>query len=599
MAKELFERIDRKIGDILVDIRSGRIGLPDLQRPFVWKDIKVRDLIDSMMKGFPVGYVMLWSAPEDYQKAGNIGKGTKQYSRPSDLVIDGQQRLTSLLAALMGETVKDKDFKERKIRLAYHPLENRFEVWTPAFENDNNWINDISRVFAADEEHILSKYLRKLFRQINDGRERKFMPPLSEDEEDAIDENIHNLLSLRDYILPTLRIKSYADEEQVAEIFKRVNSGGQNLNENNFIETLLAVYDNDVHTKIVDFCSASRIPANKTSYNGIIHLNTSHIIRMTVGYGFRRARLTYAYKILRGKDLESGVVSDEIRETNIRKFKEALAVVTDLNNWHSFFNLFYEAGYLKSSLISSNYVPVYSYVLYLIGKYYYRVSSAELRRIMTLWIFMTTVTKYYTSSSAETTVERIFADLRNIKTPNGLVAYLSNEIENALNDDFFRVTLVDNLNSSAAVSPAWYAYIASLNVLGTQLLFSSTPASKYWLAGTHGTKSSIDKHHIFPKNYLRKIGIYSDRDRNQIANFTYLDYGTNIDISDNPPAKYVEKYRCLLGEEAYRRSCQENALPENWDKLEYFDFLAQRRKLMAQIIKKAYLKLKARTYPFG
>lgn len=177
MAKELFERIDRKIGDILVDIRSGRIGLPDLQRPFVWKDIKVRDLIDSMMKGFPVGYVMLWSAPEDYQKAGNIGKGTKQYSRPSDLVIDGQQRLTSLLAALMGETVKDKDFKERKIRLAYHPLENRFEVWTPAFENDNNWINDISRVFAADEEHILSKYLRKLFRQINDGRERKFMSP--------------------------------------------------------------------------------------------------------------------------------------------------------------------------------------------------------------------------------------------------------------------------------------------------------------------------------------------------------------------------------------------------------------------------------------
>ncbi len=462
MAKELFERIDRKIGDILVDIRSGRIGLPDLQRPFVWKDIKVRDLIDSMMKGFPVGYVMLWSAPEDYQKAGNIGKGTKQYSRPSDLVIDGQQRLTSLLAALMGETVKDKDFKERKIRLAYHPLENRFEVWTPAFENDNNWINDISRVFAADEEHILSKYLRKLFRQINDGRERKFMPPLSEDEEDAIDENIHNLLSLRDYILPTLRIKSYADEEQVAEIFKRVNSGGQNLNENNFIETLLAVYDNDVHTKIVDFCSASRIPANKTSYNGIIHLNTSHIIRMTVGYGFRRARLTYAYKILRGKDLESGVVSDEIRETNIRKFKEALAVVTDLNNWHSFFNLFYEAGYLKSSLISSNYVPVYSYVLYLIGKYYYRVSSAELRRIMTLWIFMTTVTKYYTSSSAETTVERIFADLRNIKTPNGFVAYLSNEIENALNDDFFRVTLVDNLNSSAAVSPAWYAYIGLL-----------------------------------------------------------------------------------------------------------------------------------------
>lgn len=120
------------------------------------------------------------------------------------------------------------------------------------------------------------------------------------------------------------------------------------------------------------------------------------------------------------------------------------------------------------------------------------------------------------------------------------------------------------------------------------------------LAGGHSRHQKQHRQTSYlPQNYLRKIGIYSDRDRNQIANFTYLDYGTNIDISDNPPAKYVEKYRCLLGEEAYRRSCQENALPENWDKLEYFDFLAQRRKLMAQIIKKAYLKLKARTYPFG
>ena len=105
MPKELYERVDRKIGDILADIKSGRVGLPDLQRPFVWKPNKVRDLLDSMINGFPVGYVMLWSAPEDYQNVSNIGTGAKAYSRPSDLVIDGQQRLTSLLASLMGEKV--------------------------------------------------------------------------------------------------------------------------------------------------------------------------------------------------------------------------------------------------------------------------------------------------------------------------------------------------------------------------------------------------------------------------------------------------------------------------------------------------------------
>lgn len=594
MAIELYERIDRRIGDILADIRCGRVGLPDLQRPFVWKDNKVRDLLDSMMSGFPIGYVMLWSAPEGYDNTSAIGLGEKSFSRPSDLVIDGQQRLTSLLASLLGERVKGKDYKSRRIRISYHPLENRFEVWSQAYEKDTNWINDISAVFAADQEHNLSRYLRSLYKRINEGRERKDLEPLSEDEQDEIDNNIRNLLSLRDYMLPTLRIKALADEEQVAEIFKRVNSGGQNLNENNFIETLLAVYDNEVHDKILRFCEDSRIPADRTSYNRIIDLESSHLIRMAVGYGFRRARLSYAYKLLRGKDLESGTISAGRREENLSKFKNALDTVIDLNNWHSFLNLFGEAGYLKGSLLSSRYVVVFGYILYLIGKYDYKVPAQELRHIITLWIFMSTVTSYY-SSSPESTVEKIFADLRGLATPQQFVSYLKNEISNNLTDDFFRVTLPQNLNSSSAISPAWYAYLASLNVLGSQLLFSTTPASKYWLTGTHGVKSSIDKHHIFPKNYLARIGITNDRDRNQIANFTYLDYGTNIDISDNPPAEYVDSYRHKMGEAAYLRTCEENALPAGWERLNYFDFLAQRRLLMANIIKQAYLKIKGET----
>lgn len=590
MAKELYERIDRKVGDILSDIRYGKLGLPDLQRPFVWKDNKVRDLLDSMIKGFPVGYVMLWSAPEDYENTNNIGDGKKNYVRPLDLIIDGQQRLTSLLASLFGEKVKGKDYKYRRIRIAYHPIINRFEVWSPAFEKDANWISDIFMVFKAEEEHTLSKYLRSIYFQINSGREKKGERLLTEDEQDLIDENIRNLLSLKDYILPTLRIKAIAKEEDVAEIFKRVNSGGQNLNENNFIETILAVYDISIHDKIQKFCADSRIPADNTSYNRIMEVDPSHLIRMAVGFGFRRARLSYAYKILRGKDLETGISSDELRGKNLSKFREALEVVMNLNNWHSFLNLFGEAGYLSGKLISSKYTVVFGYVLYLIGKFDYKISSVELRRILTLWIFMTTLTSFY-SSSPESLVEQIFADIRNIKTAEELYDYLWSVINNRLTDDFFDVTLPDNLNSSSAISPAWYAYLASLNVLGSQLLFSSTPASRYWLAGTHGTKSSIDKHHLFPKNYLAKIGINEDRYRNQIANFTYIDYSTNIDISDNPPVYYTERYMLKLGAEEYDKTCSEHALPKDWQNMDYFEFLKERRKLMAQIIKKAYNKL--------
>lgn len=102
VGKELFNNIPSKVGDLLNDVKNGKIGLPDLQRPFVWKDNKVRELLDSMMKGYPIGYIMLWSSPEDYENTGHIGNNTNIYSQPDDLVIDGQQRLTALLASMYG-----------------------------------------------------------------------------------------------------------------------------------------------------------------------------------------------------------------------------------------------------------------------------------------------------------------------------------------------------------------------------------------------------------------------------------------------------------------------------------------------------------------
>lgn len=140
MGKELFDNIPSKVADLLSDVKNGRIGLPDLQRPFVWKDNKVRELLDSMMKGYPIGYIMLWASPDDYENTGYIGKNDKMYKRPDDLVIDGQQRLTALLAAMYGVTIKDKNYKERKIRISFNPLTREFAVWTQAYERNPEWI---------------------------------------------------------------------------------------------------------------------------------------------------------------------------------------------------------------------------------------------------------------------------------------------------------------------------------------------------------------------------------------------------------------------------------------------------------------------------
>ena len=587
---ELYDNIPMEVEDLLKDIKSGKLGLPDLQRPFVWKDNKVRDLLDSMLKGFPIGYIMIWSAPEDYENVKQIGLNEKNYKRSEDLVIDGQQRLTSLIASMYGIKVKDKRFKERRIRIVYNPLEASFEVWSNRYEKDPEWINDISKLFEADDRHEATKFRKEFIKKLNEYKVSKEEPELTDDQEIAIEENLNALLDLKDYSLPVLKIRQKADEEDVADIFKRVNSGGQNLNENNFIETLLSVYDNDVHDRIMKFCSDSRIPQDGTSFNNIIDVDPTHLIRMAVGYGFNRARMKYGYKILRGKNLKTGETSEETRKENLEIFKKALDLVMDINNWHAYLNLFPNAGYIRGNLVSSSYVVIYGYVWYLMGKYQYHVSPLELRKVITKFIFMSLVRQYY-GISPESSVEKNFADLRDIKDAQGFVDYFNREVELNFTEDFFSMTLPDDLHSSSAISPSWYGYIAAINVLGTPMLFSTSPLSVYWEKGGSGKKKAIDKHHIFPKNYLKQQGFDSDRDRNQIANFTYLDYNTNIDIADNPPADYVGRYREKLGEEGYKQACEQNALPLGFETMDYFTFLEERRKLMSGIIKKAYKKL--------
>ena len=591
MGAELFKNIPSKVDDLVRGVRIGRIGLPDLQRPFVWADNKVRDLFDSMMKGYPIGYVMIWESPSDYETKKNvIGKNEKIHDEPKELVIDGQQRLTALVAAMYGVVVKDKNFADKEIKISFNPLTREFAVWTPAYERDTEWISRISDVFLAKEQNTIITLRRKFIKDANEGRAKKSLPELSEDEEITVENNINALLNLSDFSLPTLEIQYNADEEAVADIFVRVNSGGQKLTENNFIQTLISVYENETSDKINEFSEKSRIPADNTSYNTLLAIEPSHLIRMAVGVGFRRARLRYAYMLLRGKNLKTGKFSAEERQANLDKFKDALDKVMNLNNWHGFINIVAEAGYISNKLIASSNAVVFSYVLYLLAKYDYKLDAMSLKKCISKWFFMSTITYFYTGST-ESEVENQFADLRDVHTAEEFIAYIDKVIETHFTHDYFKLTLPSELNSAAAISPAWNGYIAAQIVLNTPMLFSNTPVSKYFVIGSSGTKNAIDKHHIFPKHYLEQIGYTNDRDRNQLANFTYLDYATNIEISDKAPVDYVSGYREKLGEEGYKKACEQNALPENFETMQYSEFLEKRRQLIAQVVRKAYEEL--------
>lgn len=587
MAREIFTHINRKVGELLSDVSTGRIGLPDLQRPFVWQDNKVRNLLDSMIKGFPIGYIMLWESPSDFQNTSHIGNNDKSYTSPRDLVIDGQQRLTALLAAIYGIKVKDEDYKERNIKISFNPLTCEFAVWSQAFERSAEWISAISTAFEAAELHKETYLRRAYIKNLNEARVRSGQPLLSDDEEIRIEENISALLDLLYYQIPTLEVRAKASEEDVAEIFVRVNSGGTKLSEKNFIETLLSVYDNKIHKGINEFCLASRKPADGTAFNHIIEVDPVHLIRASVGLAFRRARLRYAYMLLRGKDLETQKFSTEVQEKNLSLFREALSIVTNLNNWHTFMNIMANAGYLRKSLVSSENAVIFSYMLFLIGKTQFGVKPLELRKIMSRFIFMATISGYFTDSP-ESTVESLLTDMRSLSTPEDFVNLLDREITTNFTDDYFNSNLPSNLITSSTVSPAWKGYLAALNVLHHNVLFSNVPTVSFLTPGASGLKAALDVHHIFPKNYLANIGILEDRRRNQVANYTYLDYQTNIDISDDAPQKYAAKYRAKLGDEAYVLSLAQNAIPEDFENMDYEEFLTARRLLMSKLICKAY-----------
>lgn len=587
MAQELFELKPSKVCILLDKVVNGEIGLPTLQRPFVWTDAAIRDLLDSMMKGYPIGFVMLWEPAGSYDKKEQKMLGQDAYATAAhSLVIDGQQRLTALVAAMRGIKVKNKNYEEREVKIAFNPLTREFKVWSAAIARNVEWVPVISEVYLTDS---IFGYLYTYINQVNTARTKSNQNPLTAAEVKQIEVNMNALYNLKDYSLPIVSIMREAEEEQVSDIFVRVNSGGAKLTENDFVQTVISVYNKDTHQQMDKFCRECRNEKG-ISYNDIWVVETHHLIRIAVGVAFRRAKLQYAHLLLRGKNLETGVVSDAERTQNIQKFNDALKLAIHPTNWHHFLSTIQNCGYVNQKLITAKAAVVYSYILYLIGKTEYKVPTVELASIMSKWFYMASVTGFYTNST-ETTVEKQFADLREVHNAKEFVDYLQTEIDARFTDEYFDHTLPKVLETSSGKAPAWCAYNAAQIVLNNPLLFTNADfLLNHIKSKPNGVKSSIDKHHIFPKHYLEKIGYSSDRDKNQIANFTYLTYSINQLISDDAPADYVQQFKIQFGAQ-YDVQLERHAIPKDFENMDYKDFLKERRVLMAQIIKKAYQQL--------
>lgn len=585
--EQIFSNTNLTVNQLIEKIDNGELGLPELQRPFIWKDSKVRDLFDSMLRGYPIGYLMLWECPT-LEKKKSIGVESHSYATPKQVIIDGQQRLTSLYAVMKGKKVINSIYQEKAIIISYNPLLNKFEVGYQATKNDREWIYNISDIYTKGSFQFINNYLETL-KVYRTSRGLDF----TDEEKNKIAENINSVYNLKKNTLPVFDIKSNAEEEDVSEVFVRVNSGGVTLKQNDFILTLLSLYWADGRKLIETFSEESRYPKKDkvTSYNQIADVAAQDIIRVVIAYAFDRARLQYGYKLLRGADFDKkGAVDEELRNQRFDTLKEKLPEVLNVHSWHEFLKTILNAGYLSSDLILSQTAVFYAYAFYLIAKHRFNAADNENMHLNSLWFFYASLVSLYTGSF-ESTMESHLNVIKELQSVNEYKSFIIDRVNEKMTNDYFDITLLgsEGLAVSGRGNNAWNAYVASLNVLNAKILFSKSNIllSKLFEPGTDGNRKSLEKHHLFPKAYLKSLEL-TDTKINQMANYAFIDWKDNMEILDKNPLIYYPIVCKGRSVEQIRKMEEENALPFGWENMQYDEFLIERRKLMASKIKAAF-----------
>ena len=575
MSNVLFKEISYSLDTLVAEIHSGEIGLPDIQRPFKWKNVKVRDLFDSMSRGFPVGYLLFWAngLPNGHRQ---IGTETKQRV-PRLLIVDGQQRLTSLYAVLRGVEVIRENYQKERIIIAFSPKDEVLKVADAAIKNDAEYIPDISVLWEGARETTVKRFLDNL-------RARR---SVDQEEENSLREAIDRLYDLRSYPFKALELSSDVSEENVAEVFVRINSMGVTLNQADFILTLMSVFWDEGRADLEDFCRRSRTASTTASpFNHFIQPDPDQLLRVAVGLAFRRAQLAHVYSVLRGKDMETGEFSDERRDEQFSVLREAQAYTLNLDNWHAFLKVPMRAGYRGSMMITSQVGLLYSYVLYLIGRRDYGIDDFTLRNTLARWFFMAALTGRYTDSP-ESSFDKDLVLLREVRDPSGFVGLLDQIVRDKLTEDYWNINLPNELATSASRSPSLFAYNAALNLLEARVLFSEMKVSDLLDPALRPNRATLERHHLFPKAYLSRLGVTDNREVNQIANFALLEWPDNNEIGDEAPSTYYPRYADRLTKEM----CYWHALPDGWHSMSYEDFLAERRKSMARVMKDGFARL--------
>jgi hypothetical protein len=476
-----------------------------------------------------------------------------------------------------------RTIKEKRIEIAFRPMDGKFDVTDAAIRKDPEFIPDISEMWASGKGSW--KIINEFFEKLQAKR------PLSENEKDMMSRNIDRIFDLQRYPFTALEIAPTVDEEQVADIFVRINSEGVKLYQADFILTLLSVFWDQGRAELEKFSRDSRNPPKPSSvpspYNLFIQPGPDQLLRVAVALGFQRGRLKSVYQVLRGKDMETDLFSAERKGQQFERLMKAQKDVLNLTYWHQFFSILMGAGFRSGHLISSENTLLYSYAFYLLGKTQYHVPEHDLQKLIGKWFYAASISGRYTNSP-ETVMDGDLNRIKDLSGPESFISTIEKIVADTLTGDFWSITLPNLLETSSARSPGLFAYYAALNRLGAQVLFSHKKTSDLLDPYLRSKKSALEHHHLFPRAWLEDNGITDLKLINQVANFALLEWPDNIGISDAPPSKYLFEMKKRFDDIEWEKMCEMHALPDGWESLVYEDFLIKRRALMSLIIRKGF-----------
>lgn len=604
MQGEKFTNTTYTVKAILGLIEAREIAIPEIQRPFVWRATQVRDLMDSLYKGYPTGYLILWKNPNVKLKDGTISSGKK-------VVIDGQQRITALMTAVAGQKVMNKNFEETRIKIAFNPFAalskdndaEIFAVQTPAHLKSKNWIPDIAEIFKPEFSsfNFILKYC-------------KDNPEI---DCDTLSHVIDTLKSIQNIQMGIIELSDTLDIDVVTDIFIRINSKGTALSQGDFVMSKMAAdekYGGNTLRKIVDYFSHlavspnhyEKIAEHDTSFAATPYLqklawlkddtetvydpNYDDVIRVAFMSEIKRAKLANLVQMLAGRDFETREFKESIIEQTYKSMYDGVLNVISQHNFTQFMITLRSAGFISKKLVNSVMAIDFAYTVFLILQKSKEVPVAEVKRIVQKWYVLSVLTGRYSSSP-----ESAFAtDIRLIRE-RGVVAVLRDIEAAQLSDNFWNIGLVQNLETTSTTNPVFQVYLASqIFFKDTSLLSANVPVSELITLGG-------DIHHIFPKKFLIEHGMDKSK-YNQEGNYAYLDRPVNESIGKKAPKDYfgLALQQCktkqaivgsIIDEAELHRNLSVNCIPEDVFSMgigDYDRFLEERRQLMAAKIHKYY-----------